>query len=90
MHKTGKLEKQPRPNKGCRLNNNNTCAIAVGSETRVLVNLHQKTEPPTSSCCMFYPDFLIGLIINPEDIGDMFHRTVAILSTVYVALHPRR
>jgi hypothetical protein len=40
-------------------------------------------------CLFVLPAFLLGLLINPEDGGDMFLRKVGHLSTDCKALYPR-
>jgi hypothetical protein len=38
---------------------------------------------------LLHADFSLGLLLNPDDGGDMFHRNVDWLSSSYTALHPR-
>jgi hypothetical protein len=40
--------------------------------------------------CLHHADFLLGLLFNLEDGGDMFLGNVGLLSTEYKTLYPRR
>jgi hypothetical protein len=39
--------------------------------------------------CLLHAGFLLGILFNPEDGGDMFFRNVGWLSTDYIAIYPR-
>jgi hypothetical protein len=41
------------------------------------------------ACCLLHASFLLGLLFNHEDGGDMFLRNIGWLSTDYAALYPR-
>jgi hypothetical protein len=43
-----------------------------------------------NTCCLFHSGFLLSLLFNPEDEGDMLLRNVGLLSTDYTALNRRR
>jgi hypothetical protein len=43
-----------------------------------------------SACCLLHASILFGLFFDPEDGGDMFLRSVSLLTTDYVALYARR
>jgi hypothetical protein len=43
-----------------------------------------------SACCMLHADFLLGLLFNPGDRGDMLLRNVGWLLSDYTLLYPRR
>jgi hypothetical protein len=40
-----------------------------------------------AACCLLHAGFLLGLLFNPEDEGDMFLRNVGSLSMDYRMLH---
>jgi hypothetical protein len=44
----------------------------------------------SSAFSLLHADFLLGLFLNPEEGGGIFLRNVGLLSTDYMALHPRR
>jgi hypothetical protein len=52
--------------------------------------LHTFREQGSFACCVLHAGFLLGLLFNPEDGGDMFLPDVGWLSTDYTALYPRR
>jgi hypothetical protein len=44
----------------------------------------------TSACCLLHSGFLLDLLFNPEDRGNIFLRKVGLLSSDYTASYPRR
>jgi hypothetical protein len=40
--------------------------------------------------CLLHAGFLLGLLFDPEDEGEMFLRKLGLFSTDYTALYPRR
>jgi hypothetical protein len=51
----------------------------------------EQTEQETSSACyLCQVGFLLGLLFDPDDDGEIFLRNVGRLTTDYMALYPRR
>jgi hypothetical protein len=50
---------------------------------------NKPSKKPAFATC-FYAGFLLVLLFNPEDGGEMFFRNVVLLSKNYMALYPRR
>jgi hypothetical protein len=48
------------------------------------------TNAVCSACCLLYAGFLLGLLFDPEDRGDMFIRNVGWLQPDYTVLYGRR
>jgi hypothetical protein len=53
-------------------------------------NQHETGSKKRPDRCLLHAGFLVGLLINPEDEGDMFFRNVSLISLFYTALYPRR
>jgi hypothetical protein len=49
-----------------------------------------KQETSVKNVAMLHAGFLLGLIFDPEDGGDIFLQNIHSLSTVYTALYSRR
>jgi hypothetical protein len=52
-------------------------------------NHHEAGSKQNSSRSLLYAGFLLGLIFNPADDGDMALRNVGCLITGYAVLYPR-
>jgi hypothetical protein len=44
----------------------------------------------TSACYLLHTSFVFGLLLDPENEGEMFLRIVLLLSADYTASYPRR
>jgi hypothetical protein len=53
-------------------------------------NLVENTPSIRSSCCFILADWLLGLLLDAEDGGSMFLRTVGKYLPDYTSSHPRR
>jgi hypothetical protein len=58
--------------------------------SRLSLRLNSNQSKKPDACCLLYADFLLGLLFDPEDKGDMFFQNVGRLSPNYKALHPIR
>jgi hypothetical protein len=59
--------------------------IIINNMTTVLKTLRGMQSSP---CCLLHAGFLLGLLFNSEDRGDMFHWNVHWLTTDYTVLYP--
>jgi hypothetical protein len=52
-------------------------------------HLHFQGWRAWTAYCLLHASFLLGILFNPEDGGDMFLRNVGWFSTDYIAIYPR-
>jgi hypothetical protein len=60
-----------------------------GSKNKPTRTQHEAGRKQGFTCFLLHVHFLLGLFLDPEDVGDMFLRSVSWFSADYIAVYPK-